>query len=83
MILDFEAFFCLGVKGVELKLVSAFERFRVNLFKSNPVELTLKDVDFLMYQIKYMAKSKAFLGRINLSNLNNVVGAANIVALPC
>ena len=52
MILDFEAFFYLGVKGVELKLVSAFERFRVDFFKSNPVELTLKDVDFLMCQIK-------------------------------
>ena len=47
-ILDFEAFFYLGVKGVELKLISAFERFLVDLFKSYPVELTLKDVDFQM-----------------------------------
>ena len=38
----------LGVKGVELKLVGAFECFCVDLLESDPVELTLKDVDLLI-----------------------------------
>ena len=39
--------FYLGVKGVELKLVGAFKGLRVDLLESDPVELTLKDVDLL------------------------------------
>ena len=37
----------LGVKRVELQLISAFERLCVNLLKCDPVELSFKDVGFL------------------------------------
>ena len=37
----------LRVKGIELKLVGALERLRVDLLKSDPVELALEDVDLL------------------------------------
>ena len=35
----------LGIKGVELQLIRALKGLRVDLFKGNPVELALKDVD--------------------------------------
>ena len=38
----------LGVKGIELQLVGAFECFRVDLLKRDPVELALKYVDLLI-----------------------------------
>ena len=41
----------LCVKGVELKLVGAFECFCVDLLKSDPVELALKDVDLLIFNL--------------------------------
>ena len=44
--------FYLGVKGVELKQVGAFECFCVDLLKSDPVELALKDVDLLIYYLR-------------------------------
>ena len=37
----------LGVEGVELQLVGAFESLGVDLLKGDPVELALKDVDLL------------------------------------
>ena len=44
----FTALFYLSVKGVELQLISAFECFRIDLFKSDPVGLALEDVDLLI-----------------------------------
>ena len=44
----FTALFYLSVKGVELQLISAFECFRIDLFKGDSVELALEDVDLLM-----------------------------------
>ena len=44
----FRGFIYLSVEGVELKLISAFECFRIDLFKGDPVELALEDVDLLM-----------------------------------
>ena len=44
----FRGMFHLSVKGVELQLICAFECFRIDLFKSDPVELALEDVDLLM-----------------------------------
>ena len=35
----------LGVEGVELQLVRALERLRVDLLERDPVELALEDVD--------------------------------------
>ena len=35
----------LGIKGVELQLICALEGLRVDLFKGDPVELALEDVD--------------------------------------
>ena len=35
----------LGIKGIELQLICALEGIRVDLFKSDPVELALEDVD--------------------------------------
>ena len=41
--------FHLSVKGIELQLISAFECFRIDLFKSDPIELALEDVNLLIW----------------------------------
>ena len=74
----------LSVEGVELQLVRALERLRVDLLERDPVELALEDVDLLL---SCYHGTIAFL--INILellicwDLNKVVSAANVVALPC
>ena len=48
----------LSVEGVELQLVRALERLRVDLLERDPIELALEDVDLL---IRSQHGTKAFL----------------------
>ena len=74
----------LSVEGVELQLVRALERLRVDLLERDPIELALEDVNLLIWWYSCSNKSESHekSGWNDACNLNNVVWADNIIPFP-